>query len=399
MIAAMARLLCAWELGGGTGHLYRLAAVADGLRARGHEVLFALRDRTRAGPILGGRADAILQAPVRRGRSSLPPATNYAELLDRVGYLDPDTLAALLDAWAKLLDDAAPDLLLAEHAPTALLAARCAGLRRAAIGTGFAIPPQVSPLPSIQPWRAVAPARLAAAENATRARINRALAARGAAPLARLADIFEDCAPFLCTVPTLDHYGTRAAAAYFGPLRAPARRDAACWPQGGGPRVFVYYRKRHAGFAALFEALGRIGATVVAVADDADDATIHRLGGPQIAIARAHLDLAAVAREARFAICHAGHGAVLELLRGGCPVLMVPALVEQALLAYRATRAGLGLTLGPRRDADAFAAAATKMLETPALAENARAFAARHAGHDPAAAVERIVDRLEALLS
>jgi len=397
MIAAMARVLCAWELGGGTGHLYRLAAVANGLRARGHEVVFALRDLASAAPILGGDHAGILQAPVWLHPSSLPPAANYAELLDRVGYLDAGPLATLIGAWARLLDAVAPDFLVADHAPTALLAARLAGLRRAAVGTGFVIPPPVSPLPSIQPWRAFAPERLARAEAGVLDRVNRAVAALGGARLARLADIFEGCAPLFCTFAELDHYGPRAGGRYVGPLVAPTRRGAVRWPRGDGPRVFVYYRARHAGFAALFDALGKLGATVLAVIDDADEAVIQRHGGPSVAIARDHLDLAAAAREARFAICHAGHGAVIELLRGGCPVLMVPVVVEQALLAHRATRAGLGLAIGARRPADEFSAAMTRMLETPALAENARAFAARHAGHDPERALGEIAERLDAL--
>ncbi len=397
MIAAMARVLCAWELGGGTGHLYRLAAVANGLRARGHEVVFALRDLARAAPILGGDHAGILQAPVWLHPSTLPPAANYAELLNRVGYLNAGPLATLTGAWARLLDAVAPDLLVADHAPTALLAARLAGLKRATVGTGFMIPPPVSPLPSIQPWQAFAPERLARAEAGVLDRVNRAVAALGGTPLSRLADIFEGCEPLLCTVAELDHYGPRAGARYIGPLVAPTRRDAVRWPKGDGPRVFVYYRARHAGFAALFDALGKLGARVVAVVDDADEAVIRRHAAPSVAITRDHLDLAAAAREARFAICHAGHGAVIELLRGGCPVLMLPVVVEQALLAHRAARAGLGVAVGARRPADEIATAVARMPEVPALAENARAFAARHAGHDPERAVGRVAERLEAL--
>ena len=40
----MARYLFAWELGGDYGHLARLLPVALELRARGHEVVFAVRD-------------------------------------------------------------------------------------------------------------------------------------------------------------------------------------------------------------------------------------------------------------------------------------------------------------------------------------------------------------------
>jgi len=395
----MARVLCAWELGGGAGHLYRLAAVARALRKRGHAVAFAIRDLARAAPILGDDHAGVFQAPVWLHPSTLPPAASYAELLNRVGYLEAEPLATLIAAWARLFDSIAPDLLVADHAPTALLAARLTGLRRAAVGTGFALPPPVSPLPSIQPWRAIARERLARAETDVLGRVNRAMERLGGPRLGRLAEIFEDCAPFLCTHEELDHYGRRESEApYTGPLAAPGRRAEAHWPAGDGPRVFVYYRARHPGFGALFDALGAIGATVLAVVDDADAATARRYGGGAVAITRAHVDLAAAARAAQFAVCHAGHGAVTALLRAGCPVLMAPVVVEQALLAYRATQAGFGLAVGARRPAGDFPRAVTQMLKTaPALAETARAFAARHAGHDPQRAADDVAARLEAL--
>ena len=40
----MARVLCAWELGSGLGHIGRIVPIARELRALGHEVVMVLRD-------------------------------------------------------------------------------------------------------------------------------------------------------------------------------------------------------------------------------------------------------------------------------------------------------------------------------------------------------------------
>ena len=83
----MSRILYAWELGTGYGHLGSVLPLAVRLRARGHEVVFALRDLTHAERFLGRRGFPLLQAPVwlseRRG---LDLPVSYAEMLANFGY-------------------------------------------------------------------------------------------------------------------------------------------------------------------------------------------------------------------------------------------------------------------------------------------------------------------------
>ena len=83
-----------------------------------------------------------------------------------------------MQAWRSLFDAIAPDLLLADHAPTALLAARGRpGLRRALIGSGFFQPPAQQPLPSLREWERVPAQRLAQSETRVLDTCNAVLAA------------------------------------------------------------------------------------------------------------------------------------------------------------------------------------------------------------------------------
>ena len=52
------------------------------------------------------------------------------------------------DAWRQLLTLLNADLILADYAPTPLLAARCLQVPAVVLGTGFSVPPSVSPLPA-----------------------------------------------------------------------------------------------------------------------------------------------------------------------------------------------------------------------------------------------------------
>ncbi|HVG81016.1 MAG TPA: glycosyl transferase-like UDP-glucuronosyltransferase, partial [Methylomirabilota bacterium] len=65
----MARILLGWELGNGIGYARRLAAIAAGLRAAGHEPVLALREPK----ALADPAHPVLQAPLVVGR--LRPGT------------------------------------------------------------------------------------------------------------------------------------------------------------------------------------------------------------------------------------------------------------------------------------------------------------------------------------
>lgn len=54
----MSRILFAWELGGGYGHLGPFRPIAEALLAQGHELTLAVRDVERAHAVFGSLADA-----------------------------------------------------------------------------------------------------------------------------------------------------------------------------------------------------------------------------------------------------------------------------------------------------------------------------------------------------
>jgi hypothetical protein len=161
----VARILMAWELGANFGHLTHQLPIARQLRESGHDVWFAVRDTSIAADLLTPQQFPYVQAPRCHYRMKpAKPLMSYAELLLAEGYGIPSVLLGQLAAWTDLLRLFRADIVVGDHSPTAILAARVAGVRAVAMGSGFAIPPDRTPLPSIRPWLQVSPERLAHSE-------------------------------------------------------------------------------------------------------------------------------------------------------------------------------------------------------------------------------------------
>src|SRR5215469_15969615 len=139
-----------WELGGDLGHVARLRPLAEALRTRGHRVSFILRETVAAERLLDPGHYAWLQAPLQAVPVSpvYVPTRHLPHILHNVGFHDEQALLGRMRAWRNLYAALSPDLLVFDHSPTALLAARGLPVKRIVLGTGFGVPPQVSPLPA-----------------------------------------------------------------------------------------------------------------------------------------------------------------------------------------------------------------------------------------------------------
>lgn len=389
----MSRILFGWELGSGTGHLHNLAPLAQALRRRGHEVIVAVRDLATASRFAGLEGFGLLQAPVLLRSSQLPPSVNYAEILFRVGYLDPDVLSGLISAWRRLIRYVEPAFMLVNHGPTALLAARLEHIRCASIGSGFMTPPRAAPMPTIQPWQRISEARLVRSERQVLERVNVAMAKQGGPTFAALYEILEVEEAFLTTLAEFDHYGPRSDMRYLGPIEALGVKRMADWPSGDGPRVFVYYRSSYPHFAEMMRQLAALVLPTVVVADDANAAQIGKFSTERLRIVTRQVDLRSVAEAAAVAVCHGGHGSLMSLVLGGCPVVSFPVVVEQALCAFRASQSGVGLTAPVRDGKPDIAGSLRRVLDDPAFAASARALAERYRDLDSAMQAERLAQR------
>jgi MoaA/NifB/PqqE/SkfB family radical SAM enzyme len=451
----MATILLAWELGGGMGHLVNLAPLARGLRQAGHRVVAALRDLSRAEGMFGGLGLLYFQAPVktRPTPDAIQPQRSLPHILHNSGFGDPLELKALAEAWRNLFLSVRPDLVVFDHSPTALLAARGIPARRVLIGMGFFSPADEYPLPDLRPWLPPDPERLRRDEDRVLSHANRVLASWGQPPLERLSRLYRDVDEnFLTSFPELEYdpgrlrqaaanaavfpaarpntpaFSSRLAVAkgwsradtlscptpsspdpliasspapvrYWGTLPHMGNATSARqpeWPEGRGKRIFAYLKPFPA-MAPLLKHLARIGCPTIVYGDDIDPRLRERFGGGTIRFEVEPLDMAEVGKTCDLAILNGTAGTTAAILLAGRPVLQVPISLKQGHVAMAVTRLGAGLMASsdqPERIMDAL----TRMLASESYAEAARRFAARHADFDPQRQVAGMLDRIEALL-
>jgi hypothetical protein len=397
----VSRILYAWEIGAGYGHVGAFLPLALELRKRGHDVVFAGRDLQLATTFLGPHGFRVLQAPVwLHDSSGLPPAVSYAELLFRFGFLDEHALMGMVRGWLTLFKLIGPDLVLVDHGPTALLAARSGPSPRALFGTGFYSPPRLQPLPSFRPWLNVPTERLLESERRVLEVINRVVDHLGGEPLSVLADLFRADEDFLCTFPELDHYPSRGPAHYWGPTFARHEGAPPEWPSGPGARILAYVLPTYRGFEPVLQSLADLPYRVLLHAPGMDaGAPRPRSRHGNVAFCPGLVQIVQAIRECDLIICHAGHGTVALSLLAGRPLVLLPIYIEQLLTSRNVVKYGAGIMVNPDSRDPRYRRLLQEAIQEVGHAERARRFAREHADFSPDNQLQALVSRCEALLS
>jgi UDP:flavonoid glycosyltransferase YjiC (YdhE family) len=344
----MSRILFAWELGEGLGHVTNIRPVAIELAKLGHEVVVASRNVRTAAVVLDGTAIPYMQCPHQNWR--LPrrnrPIVSYAHLLHTTGFGDAAGLTALVGAWRSLFEQTRPDLVVFDHSPTALLACRGTGIRRVTLGSGFFSPPDVMPLPRVRNDIAMSNEELVADERRVLETANTVLTSLSAPPLESLGRLYSEVElNMLTTYPELDHFGERPGQRYWG-VHTDCPAAPPEWPPGEGSRIFAYLKPMPILNDLLME-LGRLGNPCLVYGPWAESAAGGQFAVPNVRLTSKPVDIKRVAAECDLAILNGTHSTTAEMLGNGVPALHFPIFAEQALVARRATQLGAGILQAP----------------------------------------------------
>lgn len=398
----MSHSLFCWEMGLNAGHVRPQSWLAREFERRGHTVSFSLKDQSLADAVLGPEAQT-LQAPLPASEHFMgEPMHTYTDILRHQGYTDSAVLSGLLDQWLQQFDALRPDFIVGDHAPTALLAARIAGIPSAAYGIGFLVPPLQAPMPLCEWWKPSPPrVQLRRAEREVLTTVNQCLEDQQCAPLERVADILDVPVRALATVPDLDDYIDRPGQdTYLGLQAHPGGGHWPGWSAGSErPRLLGYLRAEYATCRTILAALDRLPVQALIYIPDCPADLTNELSNPHIQIHTDPLDVKRGAAECDAALSYASIGFVADILAAGKPLLVAPPFVQHAMIAQRVLTAGAGVPGEPFWGVDEYESVLGELIERPELKTRAEALAARINAYPRGPDVDRaIVDACERYL-
>jgi UDP:flavonoid glycosyltransferase YjiC (YdhE family) len=342
----MARILFAWEFGAGLGHLMRLMPIADALHDAGHEAIFAVQNLRTAHDFLvgrsgGGKAYKILpiphwQAP-RDPKASKQVSYSFADVLKLFQYHDAGLLGAMVAGWAGILKVTAPDLVVADFAPTLALA-RTGGCPMVVLGNGYTIPPPGRRFPAIRPWNNELPAASLAAEERILRGINDVQAARGGPAVDFVADLFSGDQTFVCTIPEFDPYAAYRDRPSLSPFNLPHIEGHPPIESRPEDSVFLYLPADHPTLRVVLEAIAELDLDCDAFVRGLPEAVKAKYASGKRRFYDKPQPLGEILPRMRAIVHHGGLATAYIALLAGTPQLVITRNMEHQVTAHGLTR-------------------------------------------------------------
>ena len=398
----MTRIVFAWEMGGGFGHLGTIIPLLQRLKNHHNcQIFLILKEIHNISSLIEINDNiSILPAPFISPQTAPPahrppPPINYADEISMCGYNNAQQLATLMRCWHTLYDLIMPDLVISEAAPTALLTARNRNIPTATLGQGYNIPPKTSPMPSISPTpEGITPEMLMASEARTLAIINEALAILHHPPLKTFADLIAADLDILASLPEIDAYGARENTVYSGPLYLDQSGENPAWPATSGKKIFGYIKPDHPLFIPTLQALRTLPYPALIVSPKASQDVISKFSLPHLRIQSKNVKFSEAIKQSDIVISHASHGTVAAAFTSGKIQLALPGQLEQLMVARRLVNSGTGLLVHKNGTAAHIVTALRDLADRPEFATRADAYAQLYKNYDPVKQAEIIADKL-----
>lgn len=372
------KILLAWELGGGLGHVLRLIPLAKRFMDQGCEVVMVLRDLTHTSTILQDIHCLTLQAPVT---IELPQRQNdsigYSDLLWSAGYFSPKHLFGLVSGWQSIYDLVQPDLVLMDYSPTALLASRIYSFKTAWFGSGFFYPPLTNPMRPFRHSKNNSVELLFEREAEVLQTVNAVLQSLEQPSLPQLADLFQLDLNFLCTWQEIDCYARPPDTHYWGECIVDDNGSSMAWPGNAQNGVFCYLKSDQPEAEPILQALAELAVPALVYIRNYPAEWEQRYASATLHFCRNPISLSCLMPTTSLVICSSGVGTIGNALLAGKPLLLLPTHTEQYIAATNVEKMGAGINAARFKHQD-FKGLIRQLLDQPSFAAAAKRFASKY---------------------
>jgi hypothetical protein len=287
-------------------------------------------------------------------------------------------------------------LLIADHAPTAILAARTLGIPVVLSATGFDNPPRYD--------LSTDPITQQPVERTVTDNINKVLESYSCPAIDTFTDLYNVEGPGMLTCRDLDHYGdVRTDGLYWGtPCYPSIPAIAANWPNVSGPKAFVYFDRVNQDALSVIHQLEVLAIpSIVHNPSLSNDRVVEFNKSITVLVTNTPVDLAQMQKEATIAITFGGAGLQSAFLHTGKPVLLFPQQPEQRMASKRVVDMGAGIALDGRITKTDISASIgpsiERLISDKSYTEAAKAFAIRNAQYTHEHAIENIANVIRSL--
>ncbi len=337
----MAKILFTWEMGSGLGHLRRFLPIAARLRQLGHAIAIAAPNPALAARELDSLGSEsgdydLVPAPVWQvpndPRLRKIPTHTFADVLRLLGYYRVDKLLDMTGRWKAMIDQQAPDLVVADFSPTAALAMR-GRVKQVVVGNGYTVPPGGRLLPPIRPWAEEIHAYSREHEGEAMMAINRVAMRLNDPPVDYLGDLFVGDRTYICSIREFDPYGAYRDGGHLFPFNIEKIDQGPALADRQGAPLSLYLQGGHTQFRIILEAIAATGLACDAYISTPPPDMAEWIGG-NIRLHDRPLHLPSVLPQSRLLIHHAGLGTALAGLLAGTPQFVFSQNLEHQITAH-----------------------------------------------------------------
>ena len=397
----MSNILFAWELGGGYGHLDNMFSIGNQLEISGHIVNYVVRDLPRAELRTSSQNLKVFQSPYFLNQNpQKTSAINFSDILLRCGYSNPVELAGLIRGWIHLIQLIQPEIILVDHAPGAILAAKILNIAICNAATGFVFPPNTTPLPGFHNQNNISLQQLKDKDEQVVQSINTVIKNYSGEPLGNISQLFDIEHSFMCTFSELDHYGARPDTDYCGSIYSTFGESFPAWQQDSKKKkIFLYLSAAHPLFKSIVEQLRNSPYQVLLHPRDMKWKHNEQTIDQSLFISPRPINMDIVTEHADLVICHGGHATSSAVLLSGIPLIIIPQQVEQQVFANRLTSQNLAVHFNTNLKNINWIDIIEQKLHDEVLKNNVQIFSKKYKNFKVAKACQHVVQGLERILS